>query len=161
MFNFLKKDKIVISAPLSGEIVALNDVPDAAFSSGVLGPGVAIQPSVGVVNAPADANVDTMFDTKHAVSLVSTDGAEILIHVGMDTVTLNGKHFTTFKETGDDVKRGDKLIEFAIDEIVAEGLKTVTPVVICNADDFTEITFTQATHVEAGDDLIYLVKGDK
>ena len=158
MFNFLKKDKIVISAPLSGEVVALDAVPDQAFSSGVLGPGVAIQPSVGRVNAPSDANVDTMFDTKHAVSLVTTDGVELLIHVGMDTVTLNGKHFTTFKNTGDDVKRGDELIEFDMDAIAAEGFKTVTPVVVCNLDDFSEITFTTATHVEAGDDLMYLVK---
>ena len=158
MFNFLKKDKIVISAPVSGEIVALDAVPDAAFSSGVLGPGLAIQPSVGRVNAPADASVDTMFDTKHAVTLVTTDGAEILIHIGMDTVTLNGKHFTTFKNNGDTVKRGDDLIEFEMDAIVAEGFKTVTPIVICNADDFSEITFTTATHVEAGDDLMYLVK---
>jgi len=160
MFNFLKKDKIVIAAPVSGEVIALNDVPDEAFSSGVLGPGVAVQPSVGRVDAPADANVDTMFDTKHAVSLVTTDGAEILIHIGMDTVTLNGKHFTTFKNTGDAVKKGDELIEFDKDAIVAEGFKTVTPIVICNADSFSEISFTKATSVEAGDDLIYLVKNN-
>ena len=158
MFNFRKKEKIVIGAPISGEVIALNAVPDEAFSSGVLGPGIAIQPRVGQVEAPADANVATMFDTKHAVSLVTTDGAEILIHIGMDTVTLNGKHFTTFKNTGDTVKKGDELIEFDKDAIVAEGLKTVTPIVICNADSFSEISFTTATSVEAGDDLIYLVK---
>ena len=156
MFKFLKKNKIIISAPMSGEVIALDAVPDEAFSSGVLGAGVAIKPSVGRVNAPADAKIDTMFDTKHAVSLVTTDGAEVLIHIGMDTVTLNGKHFTTFKNTGDSVKSKDELIEFDIPAIEAEGLQTVTPIVICNTDDFSEITFTTATQVEAGDDLIYL-----
>lgn len=158
MFNFLKKNKIVISAPVSGKVVALADVPDEAFSSGVLGSGVAIQPSVGRVIAPANAKIDTMFETKHAVSLVTTSGAEVLVHIGMDTVTLKGEHFTTFKNTGDSVKEGDKLVEFDMDAITAKGLKTVTPVVICNADDFSKISFTEASFVEAGDDLIYLVE---
>lgn len=158
MFNFLKKDKIIIAAPISGEVIALDAVPDEAFSSGVLGPGIAIQPSVGKVVAPAEAKVDTMFDTKHAVSLVTSDGAEILIHIGMDTVTLNGKHFTTFKNTGDTAHKGDELIEFDMEAIAAEGFKAVTPIVICNPDNFSEITFTTANRVEAGDDLIWLVK---
>jgi len=158
MFKFLKKGKIVISAPVSGEVMTLDAVPDEAFSSGVLGPGIAIQPRVGVVSAPADATIDTLFDTKHAVSLVTTDGVEVLVHIGIDTVTLNGKHFTAFKSTGNTVKKGDDLIGFDIAAITAEGFKSVTPIVICNPDAFSEITFTTATHVEAGDELIYLVK---
>jgi len=161
MFDFSEQEKIVIGAPLSGEIVALSDIPDAAFSKGILGPGIAIRPSKGCVKAPTDGKIDTMFETGHAVSLLTDTKVELLIHIGMNTVSLNGKHFTTHTKTGETVKKGEKLISFDIDAIVSEGLKTVTPVVICNPDDYAEIRFTTASHVEAGDDFIYLVKKDK
>ena len=161
MFNFLKKTKIVIGAPISGKVIALENVPDEAFSSGILGPGIAIEPSGNVVTATANGRIGTMFDTGHAVSLITDDGVEMLIHVGMDTVTLNGKNFTILRKTGEIVKKNDELIRFDKAAIAAAGLATITPVVICNADTFAEITFTKSTNVDTGDDFIYLVKGDK
>ena len=132
-----------IYAPIAGKAVAITEVPDPTFAEGMLGNGIAIEPADGKVYAPCDATVDMMFDTGHAVSLVAESGAEILIHVGLETVGLEGKPFTVHVQNGDKVKKGQLLIEADLEAIKAAGLPTITPVLICNTDDYP----TLKTHV--------------
>lgn len=120
--------------------VPLSEVNDPTFSQEILGKGAAVQPSEGRIVSPVDGTVELMFDTGHAVSLHSASGADILIHVGLDTVQLAGKHFTVHKKNGDPVKKGDLLIEFDIPAIQAAGYDTVTPVIICNTEAFSSVT---------------------
>lgn len=103
---------IEVTAPVAGKVVALEDVPDPTFAQGILGLGIAIEPAEGRIVAPADGTVDVMFETGHAVSLTTADGAELLIHVGIDTVQLEGKHYKACCKAGQQVKKGDVLIEF-------------------------------------------------
>lgn len=117
---------IEVTAPVAGKVVALEDVPDPTFAQGILGPGIAIEPSEGRIVAPADGTVDVMFETGHAVSMTTADGAELLIHVGIDTVQLEGKHYKACCKEGQQVKKGDVLIEFDPAAIKAEGYQTVT-----------------------------------
>ena len=133
-----------IYAPIAGKAVAITEVPDPTFAEGMLGNGIAIEPADGKVYAPCDATVDMMFDTGHAVSLVTESGAEILIHVGLETVGLEGKPFTVHVQNGDKVKKGQLLIEADLEAIKAAGLSTITPILICNTDDY--LTFK--THVD-------------
>lgn len=147
-----------ISAPAAGEVVPVTDVNDPTFSEEMLGKGIAIRPSEGKVVAPCDASVDMMFDTGHAVSLVADNGAEILIHIGLDTVNLKGKHYTVHAKTGDKVKKGDLLIEFDAAAIAAEGYDTITPVVICNSADYKTVETLTGKTVVAGDPVIRLGK---
>ena len=122
-------------SPLQGTVVALNDVKDEVFSSGVLGKGVAVLPTKGELRAPVDGTVSMVPDTKHAISLVDASGAEILMHIGMDTVALNGQHYETFAKAGDKVHKGQLLIKFDIDAIRAAGYDVTTPIVITNSED--------------------------
>ena len=128
---------IEITAPVAGKVVALEDVPDPTFAQGILGPGIAIEPSEGRITAPADGSIDVMFETGHAVSMTTADGAELLIHVGIDTVQLEGKHYKACCKAGQQVKKGDVLIEFDPAAIKAEGYQIVTPILVCNPDAFT------------------------
>ena len=128
---------IEITAPVAGKVVALEDVPDPTFAQGILGPGIAIEPAEGRIVAPADGTVDVMFETGHAVSMTTADGAELLIHVGIDTVQLEGKHYKACCKAGQQVKKGDVLIEFDPAAIKAEGYQIVTPILVCNPDAFT------------------------
>lgn len=128
-----------VYSPLSGKVIRLEDVPDEAFASGILGKGAAIQPSEGKVYSPCDGEVVNVFDTKHAVNLVSDNGYELLIHVGLDTVKLDGKYFRSHIENGEKVRKGDLLLSFDKDEIKKAGFDTVTPVVILGIDDGAEI----------------------
>lgn len=128
-----------IFSPLKGTAVPLEEVEDEAFSSGVLGNGAAVEPSEGKLYAPADGVVDNIFDTKHAIAITTDSGAELLMHIGMDTVKLNGEHFTSHVANGDKVKKGDLLISFDIDAIRKAGYKTITPVVICNSDEYGSV----------------------
>lgn len=121
------------------------------FISGVLGKGAAIIPEEGVVYAPADGEISAFFTTGHAIGIKTTDGLELLIHVGMDTVQLDGKGFTPLAKVGDKVKKGQKLLEFDKELIKAEGYSTVTPVLISNFEQFDEIVATDEKHVRAGD----------
>lgn len=148
---------ISIPAPVAGEAVALSEVSDPTFAQGILGQGCAIKPTVGRVVAPVDATVSMMFETGHAVSLDTSDGVELLIHVGLDPVMLKGAHYTPHCATGDKVKAGDLLMEFDIDAIRAAGYDTITPVVVCNADDFSNVSF-KAGSVEAMGELLTLKK---
>lgn len=143
----------ILASPLSGKLVAISDVPDPVFSSGALGQGIAVDPSEGKVFAPADAEITTLFPTGHAVGMVTSGGAEILIHIGMDTVEMNGEGFTTHIQQGDHVKKGQLLIEFDIDKIRAAGHPVITPVVVTNHASYKKIA-PVGQSVSNGDDLI-------
>ena len=146
------------TAPVAGKAVPVSQVPDPTFAEELLGKGVAIEPTEGKVYAPCDATVDMMFETGHAVSLVAECGAEILIHVGLETVTLKGKHFTIHAANGDKVKKGDLLIEFDLEAIKAEGFNTITPMLICNSGDYGTFKTNVNKAVTNADVVIELAK---
>ena len=147
-----------LCAPVAGNAVAVTQVPDPTFAEEMLGKGIAIEPTEGKVYAPCDATVDMMFSTGHAVSLVADCGAEILIHVGLETVSLGGKHFTVHAQDGAKVKKGDLLIEFDVEAIKAEGLNTITPMVICNSGDYATFKTNVGNAVTNNDVVIQLAK---
>ena len=155
---FGKKEEINpnhIYAPMAGEAVAISEVPDPTFSSGMMGNGIAIQPTDGKVCSPVNGTVDTMFETGHAVSLISDNGIEILIHVGLETVGLNGAPFQVKCKK---VKKGDILMIADLDAIKAAGLPTITPVLVCNSDDYTTFNATTGKTVTNADVVIELDK---
>lgn len=145
-------------APLAGKAVPVTEVPDPTFAEGMLGNGIAIEPVDGKVYAPCDATVDMMFTTGHAVSLVADFGAEILIHVGLETVGLEGKPFTIHVANGDKVKKGQLLMEADLEAIKAAGLPTITPMVICNTDDYATFNTFVGKDVTNSDVVIELAK---
>lgn len=149
---------IILCAHLNGKVVPIEDVEDEAFSEKILGDGTAIEPSEGKLFSPCDGKVDTVFDTKHAINIVSSDGAEILLHIGIDTVKLGGKYFESHVSEGDNIKKGDLLITFDIGKIKKAGYKTTTPMVICNSDDYTKLTVTAKGTVKAGSELMKIEK---
>ena len=149
--------EIEVCAPLNGEAKALNEVNDPTFAEGILGQGAAIIPSEGKLYAPFDGKVSSVFDTRHAICLENEAGAEMLIHIGLETVSLGGKHFTAKVKDGDMVKKGDLLIEFNLDEI-KKGFETVTPVLITNADDFSVEALKTAGKVTAGEAFLKVKK---
>ncbi|MDU5336197.1 beta-glucoside-specific PTS transporter subunit IIABC [Enterococcus sp.] len=131
--------KEIVMAPVTGKMMPLSTAKDQAFAQGALGKGVVIHPTVGEVVAPFDGTVMTMFPTKHAIGLVSDNGLELLIHIGLDTVQLDGKYFESFVEQGAKVKRGDKLVTFDIKAIEAAGYSVETPVIVTNTADYLDI----------------------
>ena len=145
-------------APISGRAVPISEVPDPTFAEGMLGNGIAIEPADGKVYAPCDATVDMMFTTGHAVSLVADFGAEILIHVGLETVGLEGKPFTVHVANGDKVQKGQLLIEVDLEAVKAAGLPTITPVLICNTDDYPTFNTFVGKEVTNADVVIALAK---
>ena len=147
-----------VYAPMAGKAVAITEVPDPTFAEGMLGNGIAIEPTEGKVYAPCDATVDMMFDTGHAVSLVSDNGIEILIHVGLETVSLEGKPFKIHVQNGQKVKKGDLLMEADLEAIKAAGLPTITPVLICNTDAYPTFKTHVGTAVTNADVIIELGK---
>lgn len=148
----------IIASPLTGKIVTLADVPDEVFASGAMGNGIAIEPTEGVVSAPTNAEVTLVFPTGHAIGLRTENGADLLIHIGMDTVSLEGKGFETFVKAGDKVTAGQKLASFDIDTIRGANLPIITPIIVTNAADYTDILFTQESQVKSGDYLLTAVK---
>ncbi len=150
-------NKITIASPLNGEIVPLTEVKDETFASEMMGKGVAINPTEGKVVSPINGTAQMIFKTKHAIGLKSEDGAEILIHIGMDTVQLDGKHFTAHVKDGDKVKVGDTLVEFDMDAIKKEGYELITPVIITNTIDYLEIVPKEIKSVNAGEDIITIL----
>ena len=135
----LLDNEISITSPLEGKVIPLTEVKDPTFSQEILGKGAAIIPEKGVVYAPFDGKVDAVFETGHALGLVSEDGVELLIHVGIDTVNLKGKDFTPKKKSGDTMKKGDILLEFDIDKIKADGYDVTTPIIISNTEQFAKV----------------------
>lgn len=138
---------IIITSPIKGEIIPLSEVKDVVFSSGAMGKGAAIKPSVGNVIAPFDGTVSALFETKHAIGLVSTDGIELLIHVGFDTVNLGGKYFTAHIVQGDTIKKGELLVEFDKDAIVNSGYDITTSVVVTNANQYGKVSIKQESDI--------------
>ena len=146
----------VLSACLNGTVVPLADVRDEAFASGVLGDGIAIEPTDGELVAPADGEISSTFETHHAVGMTTADGAELLMHIGIDTVKLGGKHFTYLVNEGDKVKKGQPLIRFELEAIKAEGYPVTTPLIVCNTDDYAAVAAKASGTVKQGDALLEL-----
>lgn len=151
-------ENIEILSPLSGEVIPVTEVNDPTFSQEMLGRGVAIKPSAGLVASPINGEVSTVFDTLHAIGLTSSDGVEMLIHIGMDTVKLKGEHFSAVVKTGDAVKIGDELIHFDMEALKDKGIDLTTPVIICNPDDYKEIKMQTHKQVSAGENIMTLTK---
>lgn len=143
-----------IMSPLSGKLVALSDINDDVFSQGLLGQGVAIIPDKGEVVAPVSGEIITFLESKHAVGIRTDNGLELLIHVGLDTVNLNGKHFTGHIKPGDRVSTGDRLISFDLHEITRLGYDPITPVVIINSDDYASVVCTAPQPIAPLDTII-------
>ncbi|MGV1004294.1 MAG: beta-glucoside-specific PTS transporter subunit IIABC [Candidatus Nanopelagicales bacterium] len=149
----------VLGSPLAGAVIALDKVADPVFGSGAMGQGVAIEPIDGKVHAPVDGSMTTVFRTKHALGITSDDGLEILIHVGMDTVQLEGQHFTAHVEQGQRVRKGELLLEFDIPAIEAAGYSLVTPIVVTNLDEHSEFLPYPTGKVEVGAELATVIHG--
>ena len=145
---------IVIYSHLNGTVVMLEDVEDEVFSQKILGEGIAVEPTEGKLYAPCDGRVDSVFDTKHAINILSAEGAEVLLHIGIDTVKLGGKHFEAHVSDGQEIKKGELLISFDIEAIKAEGCKVTTPLIISNTDEYSSITSAAQGKVLAGDEII-------
>lgn len=138
-----KRGSLSVVCPIKGEVIQLSEVPDPTFASGVLGDGIGVNPVEGKVYAPFDCTVATVFDTKHAIGLETQDGVELLIHVGLDTVSLNGEPFTVHVEAGQKVKAGELLAEFDMEKIKAAGFETVSPIIVTNPGDYEDIEIVQ------------------
>ena len=150
----LVKGREVICSPINGNVLPLSEAKDDAFAQGLLGNVVAIDPADGKVVSPVDGTVMTLFPTKHAIGLVSDNGAEILIHLGMDTVKLDGKYFEAHVKQGDKVKKGDVLVTCDVEAIKAEGYSMITPVIVTNTADYLDVVEMASGTVKAGDDII-------
>ncbi len=146
--------EIMMYSHLNGTVVNLEDVEDDVFSQKILGEGIAVEPSEGKLYAPCDGKVDSVFDTKHAVNILSSDGAEVLLHIGIDTVKLGGKHFESHVSDGQEIKKGDLLITFDIEAIKAEGYKVTTPLIIGNTDDYSAIAAAAQGKISAGSKIL-------
>ncbi len=146
--------EIMMYSHLNGTVVDLEDVEDDVFSQKILGEGIAVEPSEGKLYAPCDGKVDSIFDTKHAVNILSADGAEVLLHIGIDTVKLGGKHFESHVSDGQEIKKGDLLITFDIEAIKSEGYKVTTPLIIGNTDDYSAIAAAAKGKISAGSEIL-------
>ncbi len=156
--NAADEKKYMIDAPLTGKVVPLSQVPDETFAKSILGEGVAIEPTEGKVVAPADGVVATVFDTKHAIGLALDNGVEILIHIGINTVELAGEGYEAHVSDGDHVREGQTLITFDKEFIESKGYQTITPVIVTNSDDYSEVTCLADGKVEFTKPLMEIVK---
>ena len=147
-----------LKSPLSGKVLPLTEVPDKVFSSGAMGKGIAIDPVKGELIAPADGEITTVFPTGHAIGLTTKDGAEILMHIGMDTVELEGKGFEVFVKQGDQARAGDLLVRFDIEAIKAAGYSVITPIVVTNTDHFADVLELNQEEIIASEDFLAIVK---
>lgn len=157
MFNFFKKSNNLVS-PISGEIVDLSQVPDPVFAEKMTGDGVAINPTGNTIVAPADCTVSLIFGTKHAIGLTTDTGLELLIHFGLETVTLNGEGFEPLVEQGQKVKVGTPLMKVDTDLIASKGLKLITPFLITNVDAVKSLNVSTGIKAEAGKDVVITYK---
>lgn len=158
--NMQKKllDKNTIISPLKGTVIGLKDCKDSAFSSGILGKGIVILPEEGKLVSPVNGTLTTLFPTLHAIGITSDNGAEILIHIGMNTVELDGKYFTAKAKQGDKISVGDTLVEFDKDAIFEAGYCIETPVLVTNADDFLDVIETEQKNATYGDTILTIVQ---
>ena len=153
----VSNEGIIVKSPVEGTVKDLAEVNDNVFAEGLMGKGIAIEPKVGKVVAPFDGIVEAIFKTNHAIGLKSKDGAEVLIHIGLDTVNLEGNHFKSHIEKGQAIKAGDLLVEFDIDAIKKEGYDVITPVIITNSDNFKDVMAVKNGEVTNKDDLLNLI----
>lgn len=164
MFDSLKKmfeknaKTISLKAVEDGRTIPMDEVNDQTFAQKLLGPGIAIVPSNGTVVSPINGTIATVMDTKHAVCIQGEDGLELIVHAGLDTVELNGKYYQTYKEIGDQVKAGDVLLEFDLEEITKAGYDVTTPIVITNLGDYKITKCLTGQQVKAGEEVIQLTK---
>ena len=149
-------EKLVIGSPLKGRVLSLSEVKDEVFSTGVLGQGIAIDPVEGKAVAPVDAEVASLFPTKHAIGLLTSEGAEILIHIGLDTVELDGKYFEAHVAQGDKVKKGQTLVTFDLEKIKESGYVTEVPVLLTGMGKFASVEEMAEGTIEFGDTLMVL-----
>ena len=136
----------------------MSEVNDPTFAEEMLGKGVAVIPAEGRICAPTDGKIDMVFDTLHAVSMVTDYGAEVLIHVGLDTVKMNGEGFKGHVKSGDHVKKGDLLLELDLEKVKAAGYDTITPMIVCNTPDYASVEALAGKEVAVGDDVAVLKK---
>ncbi len=146
-----------VVSPIDGKSKLLKDVNDEAFAGKMLGDGIAVVPSNGMLYAPVSGEVTMVFPTNHALGIKSEDGMEILIHIGIDTVELNGKGFTGLVKQGDFVKAGDELIEFDLDLVKASGYDSDVMVIITNTSDFSAINYIADENVNYGDNILEIM----
>lgn len=164
MFDSLKKmfeknaKTISLKAVEDGRTIPMDEVNDQTFAQELLGSGIAIVPSNGTVVSPINGTIATVMDTKHAVCIQGEDGLELIVHAGLDTVELNGKYYQTYKEIGDQVKAGDVLLEFDLEEITKAGYDVTTPIVITNLGDYKITKCLTGQQVKAGEEVIQLTK---
>ena len=164
MFDSLRKmfeknaKTISLKAVEDGRTIPMDEVNDQTFAQELLGPGIAIVPSNGTVVSPINGTIATGMDTKHAVCIQGEDGLELIVHAGLDTVELNGKYYQTYKEIGDQVKAGDVLLEFDLEEITKAGYDVTTPIVITNLGDYKITKCLTGQQVKAGEEVIQLTK---
>lgn len=156
LFGGKEKEKNQILSPVEGKAVPMSEVNDPTFSQEILGKGAAVIPSKGRVVAPAEGEVTMVFETKHAVSVTTKSGAELIIHIGLDTVNLRGEHFTAHVKAGDHVKPGDLLVEFDMDKIKEAGYDVITPVIVCNTPNYPNMVCHTGKDVKEQDVLIDL-----
>ncbi len=149
-------DRVLI-APLSGEVLELSTIKDEAFASGAMGKGIAIKPAEGKLVSPVDGVVSAVFPTSHAIGISSSGGAELLIHVGMNTVKLKGEHFVVHVQEGQQIKAGDVLLEFDTAAIAAKGYDLTTPIIVTNSDDFADVISTDKTSITIGEKMIQII----
>ena len=148
---------IDLFAHMSGTVISLEDVEDETFAQKMLGDGVAIEPDEGRLYSPCEGTVQMIFDTKHAITLASDEGCEVILHIGIDTVKLGGKYFDVHVSDGQKVHKGDLLISFDLDAIRSEGYKTTTPLIICNTDDYSEVKAVSSGKISAGEPLVKII----
>jgi sugar PTS system EIIA component len=148
---------INVHSPLSGKMLSLDEVPDPVFSQKMMGDGIAIDPAEGKVVSPVDGEIVQVFPTKHAVGIKAKNGAELLIHIGLETVSLNGEGFEAHVSEGKKVKAGDPLVTFDMDLVKEKAKSTITPVILTNGDDFREIEKEEAGVVTAGQSQVMTI----
>ena len=151
------EEGVEVVSPVNGTIMMLSDVKDQAFSSEVLGKGIAVVPKEGKLYSPINGTIEAVFPTGHAIGLKTTNGAEVLIHIGFNTVDLGGKYFNTKVKNGQSIKKGELLVEFDIDKIKSEGYDITTPILITNHDIFRGVIPTDEVEIKVGENILTLV----
>lgn len=158
LFDIFKKKDMPIGSPLKGKCVSIKDVSDPTFADEILGKGIAIIPEDGRVYAPADGQITTIFPTGHAVGMTTEDGVELLIHVGIDTVSLQGEGFKIIAKDGQTVKKGDLLLDVNLEKVRKAGYDIITPVIVCNTGEFAEINTYIGKSMNIGDTIMEIKK---
>ncbi|KHD85410.1 PTS sugar transporter subunit IIA [Heyndrickxia ginsengihumi] len=151
------KDTLTVIAPISGKVTKLEDVPDPVFSEKMMGDGIAIDPVEGKILSPVEGRIVQIFPTKHAIGIQAKNGVELLIHIGLETVSLNGEGFNIYVSEGEKVKQGDLLVTFNLNFIKANANSSVTPIVITNSNEMESIILQAANEVKAGEDPLLTI----